>query len=117
MPSGNDGSSWLMTVSGSVAATSASTGATSVHVGQSRFTTATRPSCGISGVRSATAGPYPSGRARAPRSALGEEVDDQAVHVVGALELEEVAGALDDRDARPWSEERLGALGRLDADA
>src|SRR6185312_4543021 len=54
--SGNDGSSWVNTVSPPCAASSASTGAVSSQVGQSRFTTAINPSAGnvTSGLGTAT---------------------------------------------------------------
>src|SRR4051812_8624068 len=76
-----------------------------VQVGQSRLTMTTRPS------GSSTAG---SG---STRGTLRQERQDALVHLVRLLELEEVTGTFDDGHLGSGRQERLHALGQLDADA
>src|SRR3989442_15691277 len=80
--------------SSSFAANCSRTGSTSWHVGQSFFTTAVI----IGSVRA-------------------DPVEDQVVDLVGLLDVEEMAGAVDDLDVRPVREMRPRGASQLDAEA
>src|SRR4051812_12563244 len=83
---------------GTASASSLSTGTTSSHVGHDALTTATSP----------------SGRST---SVARHPVDDEAVHLVRLLDVEEVPGAVDRVETRPVVQRLGGATDDVDAEA